>query len=76
MMAQIKIWLAAAGALIAAFAMAYFKVRSDRAAKAENKQLKSEIDAHERINKADTGGGATDGERIKRLRDMAEQLRD
>ena len=75
-MARIKLWLAAAGALVAAFAMAYFKGRSDSATKAENKQLKSEIDAHERINEADTGGGATDGERIKRLHEMAEQLRD
>ncbi len=75
-MARIKIWLAAAGALVVAFAMAYFKGRSDNATKTENKQLKSEIDAHERINEADTGGGATDGERIKRLREMADQFRD
>jgi hypothetical protein len=73
---RIKLWLAAMAVLIAAFATAYFKGRKNGAMVAENQYLKSEIDAHERINDADTGGGATDGERIKRLRDMADQLRD
>lgn len=75
-MLRLKLWLVALGALITAFLTAYLKGRSDSAARAENQQLKSEIDAHERINDADTGGGATDSERIKRLREMAAQLRD
>ena len=75
-MLRLKLWLAALGALIAAFVAAYLKGRGDSAARAENQKLEAEIDAHERINDADTGGGATDGERIKRLRDMANQLRD
>jgi hypothetical protein len=75
-MLRLKLWLAALAALIVAFVAAYLKGRGDNATKTENKQLKSEIDAHERINEADTGGGATDGERIKRLREMADQFRD
>jgi hypothetical protein len=75
-MLRLKLWLAALGALIVAFVAAYLKGRGDSAARAENQKLEAEIDAHERINDADTGGGATDGERIKRLRDMADQLRD
>lgn len=73
---RVKLWLAALGALFVAFATAYFKGRKDSAMVTENRHLKSEIDAHERINDADTGGGATDAERIERLRDMADQLRD
>ena len=75
-MLRFKLWLAALGALIAAFVAAYLKGRGDSAARAETQKLEAEIDAHERINDADTGGGATAGERIKRLRDMADQLRD
>ena len=75
-MLRIKLFFSAIVALIGAFVVAYFKGRRDSSIASENQQLKSEIDAHERINDADTGGGATDGERIKRLRDMANQLRD
>ena len=75
-MLRIKLFFAAVVALIGAFVVAYFKGRRDSSMVLENQQLKSEIDAHERINNADTGGGATDSERIKRLREMADQLRD
>lgn len=73
-MLRLKLYLAALGALIAAFVVAYFKGRKDSAIVAKNQHLKSEIDAHERINDADTGGGATDAERIKRLQHMADKL--
>ena len=73
-MLRLKLYMAALGALIAAFVVAYFKGRKDSAIVAENQHLKSEIDAHERINDADTGGGATDAERIKRLQHMADKL--
>lgn len=76
MIARIKLYLAAFGALLVAFVVTYLKGRADSAAAVIHDQLKSEVDAHERINDADTGGGATDGERIERLRDMAAQLRD
>jgi len=73
---RVKLWLAAMSVLIAAFVTAYFKGRKNGAMVAENQHLKSEIDAHERINDADTGGGATDVERIERLQHMAGKLRD
>lgn len=73
-MLRLKLYIAALGALIAAFVVAYFKGRSDSAMVAQNERLRSETDAHERINDADTGGGATDLQRIKRLHDMATKL--
>ena len=73
-MLRVKMMLAAVGAVLAAFVMAYFKGRADSAMVAQNQRLRSEMDAHARINDADTGGGATDGERIKRLREMAAKL--
>lgn len=44
--------------------------------KVKDRIRQSEAEAHERIENADTGVGATDGERIKRLREMADRLRD
>ena len=49
----------------------YAKGRADAKAKAENKAMKEDIKAHERINQADLGIGASDAERIERLRDFA-----
>jgi hypothetical protein len=58
----------AAGAGVLAL---YFKGRSDAKAKADSKAMKEDIKAHERINEADLGVGATDSERIERLREFA-----
>ena len=60
-------WLAAGAGLVGV----YLKIRSGDKAKAENKVMKEDLKAHERINEADLGVGATDGERIERLRDFA-----
>lgn len=49
----------------------YAKGRSDAKAKAENKAMKEDLEAHERINEADLGIGASDAERVERLRDFA-----
>lgn len=76
MIGRIKLYLAALGAAITAIAVAYLKGRADRSAEVQADQLKLEVDAHERINDADTGRGATDAQRVERLRDMANQLRD
>ena len=48
------------------------KGREDAAQEAQEQELK----AHDRINSADTGGGASDAERIKRLQRMADDWRD
>ena len=43
--------------------------REDAAHEAQEKELK----AHDRINHADTGGGATDDERLKRLQRLGQE---
>ncbi len=69
--ARLKLWALAAGATVLAVLGIYAKGRSDEAHKAKVKDLKADIAAHERINNADTGAGASDDERIDRLRDFA-----
>lgn len=49
----------------------YFKGRADAKAKADIKAMKEDMKAHERINEADLGVGASDAERIERLREFA-----
>ena len=52
---------------------AYQRRQGVKAAQAKRAAADAKADqqAHERINHADTGTGATDGERIERLRDFA-----
>lgn len=49
----------------------YFKGRSDAKAKADLRDLKEDMKANERINEADLGIGASDAERVERLREFA-----
>ena len=49
----------------------YAKGRADAKARADLRDLKADNAAHERINDANLGIGASDGERIDRLRDFA-----
>ncbi len=49
----------------------YVKGRSDAKAKAQSKAMKEDLKAHERINEADLGIGASDAERVERLREFA-----
>jgi hypothetical protein len=49
----------------------YTKARLDAKAKAKSTAMKEDLKAHERINEADLSIGATDGERIDRLREFA-----
>ena len=58
-------------AALLAIAALYLKGRTDAKAKAKSQTLQAEVETHDRINQADTGIGATDGERIARLRDFA-----
>lgn len=60
-------WLAAGAGLIGL----YVKGRADAKAKARNQSMKEDLKAHERINEADLGIGASDAERVARLRDFA-----
>lgn len=64
-------YLAAAGAALLGALGLYFKGRSDAKAKAETKAVKEDLKAHERINEANLGIGASDAERVERLREFA-----
>jgi hypothetical protein len=64
-------YLIAAVTAIAGALGLYFKGRADAKAKRKADELKQEVKAHERINKADTGAGLDDDQRIDRLREFA-----
>ena len=64
-------YLAAAGAALLGALGLYFKGRSDAKAKADLRDLKEDMKANERINEADLGIGASDAERVERLREFA-----
>jgi hypothetical protein len=51
----------------------WLKVRSGAKIKAENRNMKEELEAHERLNEADLGHGATDADRVVRLREFADR---
>lgn len=69
--ARLKVWGAAIIAALLALLAIYSKGRSDAAHKAEKKAMQADLKAHERINDADLGIGATDDQRIDRLREFA-----
>ena len=64
-------YIAAAGVALLGLGGVYLKGRRDAKAKAETKAMKEDLKAHERINEADLGIGASDAERVERLRDFA-----
>ncbi len=66
-------WLAIAGAGLVAVIAAWFGGSRSQKLKAENKTLKAEIKAKERVKNADTGIGATDLQRIERLQRYADE---
>lgn len=75
-MLRLKLYALAALAFFAGLLTVYGRGRSDAAAAARLRKLEGEINAHKRINGADTGGGATDAERVKRLHGIADKLGD
>ena len=68
-------WLAGLGARLAAFLGVWVTGRRSGAVRSEKRGLRAEDAKHDRINEADTGIGATDGERIGRLREFADKNR-
>jgi hypothetical protein len=63
-------WIGAALAAILAAAAWAWRARG----KAEQvDRLKADMKAHERMNDADLGHGASDAERVKRLREFADR---
>lgn len=75
-MLRLKLYALAALAFFAGLLAVYGKGRGDAAAAARRRKLEGEINAHNRINDADLGGGATDAERVKRLHGIADKLGD
>lgn len=60
--------VALALAVLAALGIARSRWRSQGRTEARRKQKERELEAHDRINDADTGNNLTDDERIERLR--------
>jgi hypothetical protein len=69
-------WLAAVAASLGLLASVWFVGYRNAMTRNKNKTNESEIEAHERINNAETGVGATDADRIKRLQQMGNRWRD
>ena len=65
------LWAAIAGA-VGMLALWFGGRRSAKTA-AKTKTLQNEVQAHDRITNADTGGGLSDDQRIDRLRAYAER---
>jgi len=66
-------WLAGIGAGIIALASIWLGGRKAGKTAAKIETLKDEVEAHERINKADVGAGLSDDQRIERLHDYAKR---
>jgi hypothetical protein len=69
-------WLAAVAASLGLLASVWIVGYRNAMTRNRHKAAESELEAHERINDAETGVGATDADRIKRLQDMGERWRD
>jgi hypothetical protein len=68
--------VSAALAFVAALGAAYLKGRSRGRTDARQDAQEKELEAHDRINEADTGSGATDAERRERLRHLSDDWSD
>ena len=71
MILRLKLYAAAILAFVAGALGIYAKGRSDAKAKRAVKDLKQEVQTHDRINHADTGAGLSDDARADRLREFA-----
>jgi hypothetical protein len=67
---KVLAWAAAAAAVIGG---AFLAGRRDAKQGQKIETLEAEAEAHERINQADTGIGATDADRVARLHDFAKR---
>ena len=70
-MIDLQGWIIGAVVAVVALVAAWARGMRSGAVRAEKRGLEQDAKAHERINEADTGIGATDGERIERLREFA-----
>lgn len=72
-MIRLKLWLGAALAGLVALFGAWVAGRREGAQAARSRALRADAKAHERMNDADLGIGAADGDNIKWLRDFADR---
>jgi hypothetical protein len=75
MLAKLKMYFAAAGAVIAALGMAYFRGRSAEAAAEHERELNEYVETRKRMDAVDSGGSPDDAhawlrERQQSKRDM------
>jgi hypothetical protein len=75
-MSKIYGWLAAVAASLGLLVLSCLAGLRIEKARNKHKAAESELEAHERINDAETGVGATDADRIKRLQDLGSRWRD
>lgn len=73
MIGSVRRTLYAAGAALLVLLAALRLLRRNQNLRAQNRGLKKEDARHDRINKADTGLGASDDERVRRLRKFADR---
>ena len=66
-------WLSMIGVAFAALVAMWFGGRRAGKNAVKLDAAEQELDAHDRINKADVGAGLSDGDRVKRLRDYSKR---
>lgn len=64
-------WIAGAGGILAALVVAYWRGRSGARDRADRQAARDYRDTRKEIDNADLGHGASDAERIRRLREIA-----
>ena len=70
---RLKLWGLALGGAVIALASIWFGGKKAGKTAAKIETLKDEVKAHDRINKADTGAGLSDSDRVDRLREYAKR---
>lgn len=73
MFSRLKLWLGAAVAVFLGLLGAWVAGRREARQEARTDALRGDAEAHERMNDAEIGIGATDSDNIKWLRDFAER---
>jgi membrane protein implicated in regulation of membrane protease activity len=73
--ARLRLWLAVAGAAVAAVLAAYLMGRRDQSTSDAGQRAQAYNETRKEIDNADLGIGATDQQRIDRLREIADRRR-
>lgn len=73
MLLRVKLWLGAAVAVLLGLLGAWVAGKREARSEARSEALRGDAKAHERMNDADLGIGASDADNIKWLRDFAER---